>query len=100
MLKHTKIIISKISKSKYGFKIKIWIQNKDDVEDRQTHLSLKDNLVENIWQKLKDYLVESIKCTKYKYKPYIKITKESILSINNKRYHIFYIIKNYEKNQW
>ena len=28
------------------------INNKDDVEDRQIHLSLKDDLVENIWQKL------------------------------------------------
>ncbi|XP_057543947.1 uncharacterized protein LOC130823346 [Amaranthus tricolor] len=28
-----------------------YLANKDDVEDRQTHLSLKDDLVENIWQK-------------------------------------------------
>ncbi|XP_057543450.1 uncharacterized protein LOC130821679 [Amaranthus tricolor] len=28
-----------------------YLTNKDDVEDRQTHLSLKDDLVENIWQK-------------------------------------------------
>ena len=28
-----------------------YLANKDDVEDRKTHLSLKDDLVENIWQK-------------------------------------------------
>ncbi|XP_057545937.1 uncharacterized protein LOC130824930 [Amaranthus tricolor] len=30
-----------------------YLKNKDDVEDRQTHLSLTDDLVENIWQKFR-----------------------------------------------